>query len=194
MNSTPPRFRQRLTAVIALMSLLGFVLSACAADDPVLEEQTPTTTDDAAEMDEMDDDGHMDEADAEHMDFSFGEPADAASADRVIEIDALDTLEFDPSEITISVGETVTFRVTDPGALPHDFTLGTAEMQDEHEAEMAEMSGDMMMHDEPNVFALSSGETMEMTWHFTEPGEILFGCHQPGHYGAGMKGTITIEG
>ena len=187
MDTTPPQFRQRLTALVALISLLGLLLSACAADDPVLEEETPTTADDMAGMD------GMDGADAEHEDFSFGEPADAASADRVIEIAALDTLEFDPSEITVSVGETVTFRVTDPGALPHDFALGTTEMQDEHEAEMAEMSGDMM-HDEPNVFSLSSGETMEMTWLFTEPGEILFGCHQPGHYGAGMKGTITIEG
>jgi uncharacterized cupredoxin-like copper-binding protein len=26
-----------------------------------------------------------------------------------------------------------------------------------------------------------------------EGGEILFGCHQPGHYEAGMKGIITIE-
>ena len=190
MDTTPPQIRQRLTAFIALISMLGLVLSACAKDDPVLEEETPTT---AGDMSGMEDDGHMDEADAEHMDFSFGEPADASSADRVIEIDALDTLEFDPSEITVSVGETVTLRVTDRGALPHDFALGTAEMQDEHEAEMAEMSGDMM-HDEPNVFSLSSGETMEITWHFTEPGEIIFGCHQPGHYGAGMKGTITIEG
>jgi uncharacterized cupredoxin-like copper-binding protein len=33
-----------------------------------------------------------------------------------------------------------------------------------------------------------------MTWHMTEGGEILFGCHQPGHYQAGMKGTVTVEG
>jgi hypothetical protein len=31
-------------------------------------------------------------------------------------------------------------------------------MQEEHEAEMAEMSGDMMMHDEPNAFVLEAGD------------------------------------
>lgn len=197
MKTTRPRSR-RLTAIVALISLVGMLLSACAADDPVLEETpttaAPTTTGDMAGMDDeehMDDMDHMD--DEEHMDFAFGEPADPASADRVIEIEALDTLEFDPPEITVSVGETVTFRVTDPGALPHDFMIGTEEMQEEHDAEMAEMSGEMM-HEDPNVFGLAAGETKEMTWHFTEPGQILYGCHQPGHYAAGMKGTITIEG
>jgi uncharacterized cupredoxin-like copper-binding protein len=50
-----------------------------------------------------------------------------------------------------------------------------------------------MMHDEPNAFVLEAGETKEMTWHMTQSGEILFGCHQPAHYEAGMKGIITIE-
>jgi uncharacterized cupredoxin-like copper-binding protein len=27
----------------------------------------------------------------------------------------------------------------------------------------------------------------------TESGEILFGCHRPGHHHAGRKGTVTIE-
>jgi uncharacterized cupredoxin-like copper-binding protein len=67
-------------------------------------------------------------------------------------------------------------------------------MQDAHEAEMAEMSGDTAMHDEPNAFILQAGDTKEMTWHMTQSGEILFGCHQLGHYAAGMKGTITMEG
>jgi uncharacterized cupredoxin-like copper-binding protein len=57
---------------------------------------------------------------------------------------------------------------------------------------MADMSGDMM-HDESNAFVLEPGETKEMTWHFTQSGEVLFGCHQPGHYAAGMKGTITVS-
>jgi len=28
----------------------------------------------------------------------------------------------------------------------------------------------------------------------TTSGEILFGCHQPGHFAAGMVGGITVEG
>lgn len=179
------RHRLAITALIAILSLIAV---SCAEDDPALDATTQPD-----EMEAMDDDEHADE-EGEHADFAFGEPADAASADRVIEIEALDSFAFDPDEITVEAGETVTFRVTNTGAIPHDFTLGDEPMQDEHEAEMAEMGGEMEMHDEPNLLALAPGETKELTWHFTEPGEILIGCHQIGHYAAGMKATVTVEG
>lgn len=179
------RHRLAITALIAILSLIAV---SCAEDDPALDATTQPD-----EMEAMDEDEHADE-EGEHADFGFGEPADAASADRVVEIDALDAFAFDPDEITVEAGETVTFRVTNTGAIPHDFTLGDEAMQDEHEAEMAEMGGEMEMHDEPNLLALEPGETKELTWHFTQAGEILIGCHQPGHYDAGMKATVTVEG
>ena len=180
--------RNRL-AITALIVILSLIAVSCAKDDPALEETTQPD-----EMATMDEDEHTDGGEDEHADFAFGEPADAASADRVIEIEALDAFAFDPDEITVEAGETVTFRVTNAGAIPHDFTLGDEAMQDEHEAEMAEMGGEMDMHDEPNLLALEPGETEELTWHFTQAGEILIGCHQPGHYDAGMKANVTIEG
>ncbi len=158
---------------------------------PSTTAATPTTTgsmDDDEHMD--DDDGHMDDDD--HGDFHFGAPADAADADRVIEITGGDDLKFDPAQVTIKVGEIITFRVYNPGVLPHDFTLGDEHVQDEHEAEMAEMGGSMD-HMDANAVLVPPGETVELTWEFTEAGTILMGCHQPGHYAAGMKGTIVIE-
>lgn len=142
--------------------------------------------DSSTEADNNDDD--MD------MTTSFGEPAEAADADRMIEVTAHDDFRFDPAQITVAAGETITFRVTNAGNLPHDFTLGDETTQDEHEAEMAETaeSGEMM-HDEPNVLSLPAGETHELTWHFIEPGNLLIGCHEPGHYAAGMIATITVE-
>ena len=127
--------------------------------------------------------------------FSFGEPADAADADRTIEIEANNDLRFGPDSVTVSNGETITFRITNTGTLEHDFLLGDEEAQEEHEAEMMEMmeSGEEMEHSDPNAVSLPVGETVELTWHFTEPGTVLFGCHVTGHYAAGMKGTITVE-
>lgn len=180
------RHRLSITALIAILSLVAV---SCAEDDPALE--TTTQPDETATMAE---DEHADGEEDEHVEYRFGEPADAASADRVIEVEALDTFAFDPAEITVEAGETVTFRVTNTGAIPHDFTLGDEAMQEEHEAEMAEMGGEMEMHDEPNLLALEPGETKELTWHFTQPGEILIGCHQTGHYAAGMKANVTVEG
>ena len=141
----------------------------------------------------MDDDemADMEEGD-EHENFDFGEPAAAADADRVIEIVTDDDFSITPSEMTIAVGETVTLRVTNEGKLAHDFTLGRSDLQDEHDIEMAEMAG-MEMADEPNAFMIQPGETKELTWHFTEGGEVLIGCHVPGHYAAGMKAEISVE-
>lgn len=123
--------------------------------------------------------------------FAFGNPADATDATRTVEIAASDDFAFDPAELKVTAGETVTFRIVNHGNQVHDFTLGDQTAQDEHEAEMAEMEG--MAHDQPNVVTIPAGETKELTWTFTEAGTVLFGCHQPGHYAGGMKGEITIE-
>jgi uncharacterized cupredoxin-like copper-binding protein len=31
-----------------------------------------------------------------------------------------------------------------------------------------------------------------MTWRFTEAGTTEFGCHEPGHFAAGMVGDISV--
>lgn len=129
---------------------------------------------------------------ATESELPFGSPAAAEDADRVIEIATSDSLAFEPNEITVSTGETVTFRLINEGNLVHDFTLGDQAAQDEHEAEMEEMPG--MAHDEPNVANIPAGETAELTWTFGDAGTVLVGCHQPGHYDAGMTARITVEG
>jgi len=167
------RFTLVRTPLFALLA--GLLIGACA-------DSTTETT-------------QAEEMDMEEMMFSFGEPAEAANADRVVEITANDDFSFEPDEITVSVGEVITFRVVNSGALIHDFTLGDEATQEVHEEEMVEMaeSGEMMMHDEPNAMTIDAGETNELTWHFTEAGSVLIGCHQVGHYDSGMKATITVE-
>lgn len=165
-------FDRRLRLVALLTALAALLLGACGNSEP-----STTTTG----------------ADNEQgMEFAFGEPADPADADRTVEIVASDDLSFDPANLTVTVGETVTFRVVNAGQVPHDFTLGDQMTQDEHDAEMAEMDG-MTMSDEANAVTVAVEETKELTWRFTEPGTVLIGCHQPGHYAAGMKVEITVE-
>lgn len=123
--------------------------------------------------------------------FAFGEPADAAEADRTIEITASDDLTFNPTELEVAPGETITFKVINQGEMPHDFTLGDEATQDEHEEAMSDMGG-MTMPDEPNAIVVAAGETKEITWRFADAGAVIFGCHQPGHYAAGMKGQVAI--
>jgi uncharacterized cupredoxin-like copper-binding protein len=33
----------------------------------------------------------------------------------------------------------------------------------------------------------------ELKHAFTESGTVLLGCHEPGHWEAGMKATITVQ-
>ncbi len=155
---------------------LLLILAACSAGaGPSASDEMPMASDDDAAT------------------FAWGEPAEASQADRVVEIRMLDALRFEPASVEVKVGETVTFKVLNEGQLQHDFTLGDAETQDEHDAEMAAgMSG--MGHDKPNVLTVDPGAKGELTWRFTAPATILYGCHVPGHYGAGMAGNLTIAG
>lgn len=67
--------------------------------------------------------------------------------------------------------------------------LGDDSYQEEHAAEMAG-GGDMDRG--KNQIGLKPGETKSLTWRFTEAGEVLYGCHEPGHYEGGMVGTIDV--
>ncbi|MEX2654345.1 MAG: plastocyanin/azurin family copper-binding protein [Acidimicrobiia bacterium] len=166
-----------------LVIAVAVVVAACGGDSTTTPESTTTSTDTTMAMAVEDD----------HSDFSFGEPADAADADRVVEITASDDFRFDPAEITVTAGETITFRITNTGVIPHDFTLGDEATQQAHAEEMEEMAG-MAMPDEPNAMVIGPGEIRELTWYFSEPGNLLIGCHQVGHYEAGMMAEVTVEG
>ncbi|MEA2026476.1 MAG: plastocyanin/azurin family copper-binding protein [Chloroflexota bacterium] len=40
--------------------------------------------------------------------------------------------------------------------------------------------------------SLEPGVSVEVVATFDEAGEMLIGCHVPGHWEAGMRGTITV--
>jgi uncharacterized cupredoxin-like copper-binding protein len=121
-----------------------------------------------------------------------GGPADADHATRTIEISTRDTMAYEPPEIDVAVGVTVRFVVTNPGQATHEFTIGDVAMQQEHADAMAHMPTGMA-HDLPNSITLQPGETKELTWRFGHAGQLEYGCHEPGHYEAGMRGRITVR-
>ncbi len=41
-------------------------------------------------------------------------------------------------------------------------------------------------------YTLAAGKTGEVVWQFTRAGKVDFACLQPGHYDAGMKGTVNV--
>jgi uncharacterized cupredoxin-like copper-binding protein len=100
-------------------------------------------------------------------------------------------MAFEPESISVEPGEVVTFEVTNTGEAVHEFFLGDKAMQLEHADEMAAMGHDMA-HDEPYSIRLDPGQTKQLTWRFADSDEVEFACHEPGHYGAGMYGRITV--
>ena len=115
----------------------------------------------------------------------------SGSASTRIEVKLTDALRIEPETFTVAAGVPVTFVVTNTGSAEHEFYLGDAQAQAKHESEM-QMGG--MMHEDPDGISLKGGETKELTHTFAQTGETLAGCHVVGHYGGGMKATITVTG
>ena len=115
----------------------------------------------------------------------------ASAAPQRIEVTLSDSFTIELASTTVPAGVPVTFVVTNAGAIDHEFYVGDEAAQAEHEEEM--MAGGMR-HDEPDGISVKPGETIELTHTFDEPGETLAGCHEPGHYAAGMKAAITVSG
>lgn len=156
---------------------LMVLLSACGADDPTI--QAPQQSEQAGHAMDMGDEG-----------FAFGEPGSQSEVDRVVDITALDSLEFDPEMLEVQSGETITFVVTNDGNNVHEFVVGDESYQQEHATEMSD--GEQMGMG-ANQIEIEPGATKRLTWTFTQPGEVLYGCHEPGHYEGGMVGTIEAS-
>lgn len=115
----------------------------------------------------------------------------ASKVDRTIRISTLD-ISMDKTRLDAQVGETVRFIVTNKGQLTHEFIIGNAQEQAEHEKEMQQMAG-MDMPNEPNGIMLKPGQTKTLIWTFNKKGEVEFACHVPGHFAAGMVGKIIVN-
>lgn len=120
----------------------------------------------------------------------WGREGDPAKAKRVVRIDMADTMRFNPSVIKVKRGETVRFVVRNAGKLMHEMVLGT-------EAELAKHAELMkkfpeMEHEAPYMAHVKPGASQEIVWTFTEPGTFHFGCLEPGHWEAGMKGSVVV--
>jgi uncharacterized cupredoxin-like copper-binding protein len=120
----------------------------------------------------------------------IGRPGKHEKVVRTVEIGAYDTMRFNHAQFTVKRGETVRIVLRNVGKLPHEMVLGDEKSLREH-AELMKKHPDME-HDDPNQVSVAPGKTGELVWQFTKAGTVHYGCLQPGHYEAGMKGTIPV--
>lgn len=110
---------------------------------------------------------------------------------RVVEVAALDTLAYEPTTIEVAEGESITFVVSNPGDIDHEFVVGDEQKQRMAEEEMSEG-----MHGHTAAMAaltIAPGDTEEATVTFDEAGTLKYACHIEGHYPGGMVGTIEVS-
>ena len=120
----------------------------------------------------------------------IGKPGVAAKASRTITIEMSDNMRYTPSNIQVKQGETVRFIVKNVGQVKHELSLGTEKELLEHLEQMKKFPD--MEHDEPNKVTLQPGKQGEIVWQFTKTGTVNFACLMPGHYEAGMRGSIKV--
>ena len=96
---------------------------------------------------------------------------------------------FDPELIVARPGETIRFVLRNTDPIDHEFIVGDERVQQVHE------EGTEAHHaPRPGEISVPAGETRVTTYTFAvQPGSFIFGCHLPGHYDYGMRGTIAVR-
>ena len=93
---------------------------------------------------------------------------------------------FVPSAVRVRPGATVRFVVHNTDPIEHELIVGDESTQHIHEV------GTDALHQGPGAVSVAPGTTAETTYTFPGSGTLLYGCHLPGHWAYGMRGTIAI--
>jgi nitrite reductase (NO-forming) len=103
------------------------------------------------------------------------QPGAASSATaQMVNMQASDSLKFDPSSITVKAGQPVQLTLSNTGQMQHDWSLAQGATQ-------------------PVKIVANAGQTATGTFTIQFPGTYTFICSVPGHAAAGMQGTITAQ-
>jgi uncharacterized cupredoxin-like copper-binding protein len=119
----------------------------------------------------------------------WGIAGDARRA-RTITLRMGDDMRFRPDRIEVREGETIRFVVGNAGKVLHEMVIGTPGELEQHAALMKKFPG--MEHDEPYMAHVKASARGEIVWNFNRAGSFQFACLIPGHYEAGMTGTIVV--
>ena len=117
-------------------------------------------------------------------------PPGSAGTVQEVRIEMFDTMRFSPDQISIRAGEPVKLTVVNRGSVRHELMIGTKNELAEHAREMKSSKNH---HHHDNATSLEPGQSITVSRVFAEAGELGMACFEPGHYEAGMRGSIRIE-
>jgi uncharacterized cupredoxin-like copper-binding protein len=126
--------------------------------------------------------------------FAAGAPGDPKKPARTVEITMTETdgkMLYAPDRVEVKRGEQIRFVLKNVGKVDHEFMLDTTANNAKHKTAM-EKNPDME-HDDPNGKRLAPNGSSDLVWRFTRSGTFEFACLIPGHYEAGMRGTVVVK-
>lgn len=110
----------------------------------------------------------------------------AGEAERTVEL-TVQHSRFSADYLQVRPGETIRFVLRNTDPIPHELIVGDESVQAVHET-----GTDALHGDRPGAVSVAPGATAVTTFRFGPAGRLLFGCHLPGHWAYGMKGTIRV--
>ena len=99
-----------------------------------------------------------------------------------------------PELTTFQVGQTYIFAVGNEGQEVHEFVIEPAGSEEEAALEAEEGAEDEENGEEreAEIEDIAPGQTAELEWTFTEPGDFQFACHLLDHYQRGMVVEVEV--
>lgn len=115
----------------------------------------------------------------------------ALKVDRTVNIRMDDTFRFTPNQLSVKEGETLRLVVTNAGKSPHELVLGS-QVEIRNHAEIMKTAISHDDHSSGASITLAPGATGDLVIKFSQAGAFEMACLIPGHYEAGMKGTVKV--
>lgn len=114
---------------------------------------------------------------------------------RSIEVRMDDQMRFTPSSIEVRAGETIRFVVHNAGKTAHEMVLGSDDEIREHAQAMQQglAHQDGHSHGTGAAITVPAGHKGELVVKFDQASTLQMACLIPGHYEAGMRGTVKVS-
>jgi uncharacterized cupredoxin-like copper-binding protein len=134
--------------------------------------------------------GHSHGEAAAQQDANTSSSRSAETITRTVTVTLSDDMRFTPANWQATSGETVRIQLVNAGKVRHEFIIGTEAELQSHAQEMKKPNANH--HHANNAVSVAAGAKGELVWAFTDAGVLHIACFEPGHYDAGMRGTISV--
>jgi uncharacterized cupredoxin-like copper-binding protein len=110
---------------------------------------------------------------------------------RTVEVVMDDTMRFTPSAIAAQPGETLRIVARNAGQVDHELVIGDEATIREHAEAMKH--GGNHAHGTGAAVRVKPGQSGELVVTLSQPVVLQIACLVPGHYEAGMRGTLAVS-